>query len=177
MLNLSIRETRLIKFALIFLSVFFCIQTGFMPVLDKKKNLENILAGKIRSLETMIRLSRQVQTNSGYKNTHIRQRPENFSLFAFLDLQARKTRVKKHIVYMKPYTRKTAMDPSVYLSVVKIKLQNICLGSLIDFIQNMESTDRGIVIISLSVSRAGRQKNRLDALVETGTLMKRDKRE
>ncbi|MCD4675060.1 MAG: general secretion pathway protein GspM, partial [Desulfobacula sp.] len=82
--------------------------------------------------------------------------------------------VKENVAYMKPFTKK--LETSLYiLATVKVKLKEVYLKELVDFLYHIESSKNGVTITSLSLSKAGKEKVKLDAVVETQTLMQKEK--
>ena len=71
---------------------------------------------------------------------------------------------------MKPFTK--SIENSAYkVSSVKIKLSAVYLKELIDFVYLIETSRNAVNITSLSLSKAGKEKIKLDAVIEAETLM------
>jgi hypothetical protein len=107
------------------------------------------------------------------QETALTARPQNFTLFSFLDRQAEKSHVKKNIDYMKTFSRE--LDTTGYkLSKVKLKLKNIFLDDLVQFIRRVEAPGNGVFITALSLSETGKGKKMLDVIIEAQTLIQKE---
>ncbi len=105
---------------------------------------------------------------------NLKLRQQNFSLFSFLDSLVQQSGIKENVAYMKPLTKK--LEKSKYmLAVVKVKLKDVYLKEFIDFLYRIESSGNAVNITSLSLSKSGKEKLRLDALIETQTFKLKDK--
>ena len=70
---------------------------------------------------------------------------------------------------MKPFSQD--IDNSAYmLSRVTVKLQQVYLKGLVDFLFRIESSPNGVSVTSLSVTKSGDKGQFLDAVIETQTL-------
>jgi hypothetical protein len=175
--NFSKREINVLISGILFLVLFFGYQFGVAAVLDKRDNLKRILNEKQAALEEMVVLQQQFLTVSNSFDTKIQalaDREKGFSLFSFLDSQAKKNGVKENVAYMKPFTKD--LEKSLYtLATVKVQLKEVYLKELVDFLYHIESSKNGITITSLSLSKTGDEKVQIDAVIETQTLMLKDK--
>ncbi len=176
MFNISIREKKILISGIVFVVLFFGFQFGIVPVFDKRENLTRILKDKQISLEEMFDLQQQffaVSNRFDIKEQTLAPGKKNFSLFSFLDSLVQQSNIKENVVYMKPLTKK--LEKSKYMLVtVKVKLKDLYLKEFIDFLYRMESSGNNVVITSLSLSKSGskssKDKNRLDAVIETQAL-------
>ncbi len=175
--DFSKREINVLLSGALFVILFLGYQLGIVGVLDKRDNLKRIVNEKQASLEEMIMLQqkfRAVSNNFDTKTQTLAGRKPGFSLFSFLDAQARKSSVKENVAYMKPFTKK--LENSLYdLETAKINLKQVYLKNLIDFLYYIESSKNGVTITSLSLSKTGRENVMLDAIIETQTLMPKDR--
>ena len=173
MMNLSKREINVLICGAVFMVLFLASQFIVAPALDKRENLERILAEKQNALEEMLLQKLQYQSLSSRLDTQKKtlvQREKGFSLFTFLDSQAEKSGVKENVAYMKPFTK--SFEKSSYTAAtVKIKLSYVYLKDLIEFLYYIESSKNAVTITSLSLSKAGKEKKKLDAVIEAETLM------
>ncbi len=174
-MNLSRREINVLMCGAIFMVLFLASRFIVAPALDKRDNLERILAGKQNALEEMLRQKLQYQSLSNQLNTKteaLANRKKGFSLFKFLDSQAKESGVKDNVAYMKPFTKSS--DSSYRTETVKIKLSAVYLKKLVDFLYHIESSKNAVTITSLSLSKAGKGKKKLDVVIEAETLMLRN---
>lgn len=175
--NFSKREINVLISGILFVVLFFGYQFGVAAILDKRDNLKRILNEKQAALEEMVVLQQQFLAVSNSFDTKIKalaDRKKEFSLFSFLDSQAKKSGVKENVAYMKPFTKD--LEKSLYaLATVKVQLKEVYLKELVDFLYHIESSKNGITITSLSLSKTGDEKVQIDAVIETQTLMLKDK--
>ncbi len=175
--DLSKRENMVLIGGILFVVLFCGFQFGIVPVLEKKDDLKRILGEKNNNLEEMMLLRQQFIAGSKYTGSKARilaARPTGFSLFSFLDSQAEQSGVKGNVAYMKPLTKR--LDNDLYtLASVKVKLSQVVLKDLVAFLYRIESSENSVDIISLSLSKAGRDKLKIDAVLEAQTLMVKEK--
>ncbi len=178
MFDLSKREKNVVVIGLTFLVVFFGYQIFFAPVFENHANLTRILGDKQAAFKQMVSLGRQYQQQAGQDGPvsgDLVAREKDFSLFSFLDSQVRHSGIKQNVEYMKPFTKD--LEKSDYqIATVKVKLKAVYLGELADFLFRIESSNNGVAITSLSLSKTGKEKSRLDAVIETRTFIAKEGR-
>jgi general secretion pathway protein M len=177
MFNFSKREKNVLMTGGILVVLFIAIGFIYLPAVDQRNELARVLAVEQTSFGQMIQLqkkyNKRVQPLNDQSDREIRAlktREKGFSLFAFLDIQAEKSGIKPHIDNMKPFLLELKNSP-YKLSKVTLKLKSIFLNDLIQFIKQIETSGKGVQIISLSLSKTGKKEDRLDALIETQTLI------
>ena len=177
MFNLSEREKNILIAGITFVILFFGFQFGVAPVFEKRDNLGRIFKEKQKALEDMLVLKKKFSSVSNKFDADaqtLKLRKENFSLFSFLDTLVQQSGIKENVAYMKPLTKK--LEKSNYmLAVVKVKLKSVYLKEFIDFLYRIESSGNGVNITSISLSKSGKEEQRLDVLIETQTLKLKDK--
>ncbi|MBU0969922.1 MAG: general secretion pathway protein GspM [Proteobacteria bacterium] len=174
--KLSIRDKNVLTAGGILVIIFLAIQFIYLPAVDKREDLKRILSVEKQSLSQIHALQKQYLTleqNLDLQKDTLKNRQKDFSLFSFLDLQAEKSGVKDNIDYMKPFSQELE-NSSYTISKVKLKLKDIFLNECIDFIHRVEVSENGVRIISLSLSKTGKNKDKLDAVIETQTLVIRE---
>lgn len=176
MRNLSNREKYVLISGIIFLILFFGIRFGIIPVFEKRDNYERILKEKQAALQEMMGLQRQFQAVSSDFDTRkkaLSDRKEGFSLFSFLDAEAQKGGLKDKVAYMTPSSKK--MEKSTYSTdTVKFKLTEVYLKELMDLLYRIETSENGVTITALLLTKTGKNNDKLDAVIETETLMLKD---
>jgi len=177
MVDFSRREKNVLIFGIIFVVLFFGFQLGVAPVFEKRQTLKRILIEKQAALKEMVELQQHflaVSNNFGTKTKDLSNREKDFSLFSFLDFQAQQSGVKENVTYMKPFVKK--LDKSLYtLATVKVKLKEVYLKELVDFLYHIEVSKNAVTISSLSLTKAGKEKVKLNAVIETQALLLKDK--
>jgi len=176
MYNFSNREKYVLISGAIFLILFFGISFGIVPIFEKKTNYERILKEKQVALEEMVSLQhRFLALSSGMdsKKKLIANRKEGFSLFSFLDAEARKSGLKDKVAYMTPFSKK--IEKTAYsMDTVKFKLTGVYLKELTDLLSHIEASENGVAITALLLTKTGKNNDRLDAVIETETMMLKD---
>lgn len=172
-MDISKREKNTLMVGIVFLVIFFGYRLVIAPVFENKQILQRSISGKQASLEEMNAQLEQILSinkQSDFQTRALARRPANFSLFSFLDSQALQSGVKENVDYMKPFTRNSE-NSKYQVATVKVKLKEVYLKELVDFLYRIESSNNGVVITSLSLTKAGKLKNKLDAVLETETLV------
>jgi general secretion pathway protein M len=177
MRNFSNREKYVLISGGLFLVLFFGIRLGILPIFEKRDNYERILKEKQIALEEMVTLQQQFQAVSSdfdIRKKVLSNRKEGFSLFSFLDAEAQKGGLKDKVAYMTPSSKK--MEKSAYSTdTVKFKLTEVYLKELMDLLYHIETSENGVTITALLLTKTGKNNDRLDAVIETETLMLKDK--
>ncbi len=175
MRNFSKRETYVLISGGLFLILFFGIRFGILPVFEQKDDYQRILKEKQTALEEMMTLQQQFQAVSSdfdVRKKALSSRKEGFSLFSFLDEEARKSGLKDKVAYMTP-SSKMIENSDYSLDTVKFKLTELYLQELMDFISHIETSENGVTITALLLTKTGKNNDRLDAVIETETMMLR----
>lgn len=173
MKNLTLREKQIVTGGSILALIFICIQFIFMPAYDKNASLEQTLAAEQRALQQITVLQKEYKAmavDNSSTETLLKTRPKGFTLFSYLDRQASQSGVKTQIDYMKPQSRELENQPYT-LAVVKLKLKKLTLKEFVRFINKVESSQKGIHIASLSLTKSGKDGKHLDAVLEAQTIM------
>ncbi|PIE62477.1 MAG: general secretion pathway protein GspM [Desulfobacter postgatei] len=178
MFELSKRDKKIIATGTVFLVLFSLVWFVYLPAVDKRGMLEKKVVSKARDFELMQTLemtSRRYAKSFDLKKEALEKRGPQFTLFSFLDALSSKSLVKKNVAYMKPFSQD--MENSDYmLSRVTVKLQQVSLKGLVDFLVRIETSPHGVSVISLSLTKSGDKGQFLDAVIETQTLtLKRGK--
>lgn len=176
MIALSGREKLVVMLGAAFAVVFFGYQLVVAPVFENRRTLTQVLQHKQAALDEMVLLQQQYAGVSSSFDTRaqaLADREKGFSLFAFLDSQAQHSGVKTNVAYMQPFSKEME-NASYTLETVKFKLAEVYLKELVDFLHRIESSDNGVAITALSLNKTGADKDKLDAVIEAQTLMKKD---
>lgn len=170
--NLQPRERLLVAGAIVI--IFFLVIFHFIlnPMLETRKNLTLAVDRKKQELLDMKIMSQDylsLKTKAGGVRDRLTRRQAGFSLFSFLDRQATKTGVKGQVKYMKPST--IVVDDSLNESVVEIKLEQVTLRQLVDFLKVIEPQEYVVEVKRLSVQESGKEKKYLDAVLQVMTFV------
>ncbi len=177
MFDFSKRETKVVILGTLFALLFLSHQFMIKPVFEKKDNFTRILNEKKTGVKEMLLLQKEFDPKFNPDSDHFfipDQRDEKFSLFSFLNQKAQQSGIKKNVVYMKPLTKKNS-NTLYTIETVKIKLNKVYFKALLDFIYSIESSHKGVMIPSLSVSKPEKGKTKLDVIIEVNAFMKKEK--
>lgn len=156
-----------------FVLAFLLLQLVIVPVLDARSNLEKSIARKKQELSKIKELQQEYHTlksEEGTIQTRIDKRGAGFTLFTFLDRQANEAKVKKQIKYMKPST----VDGDEWNeAMVEMKLQQITLAALVEFIRLIESEENVVFIRRFSIQESGETQGYFDSILQIVTFEKK----
>jgi general secretion pathway protein M len=156
-----------------FVLCFLLLQLVIVPVLDAQSNLEKSIARKKQEL-TKIKVLQQeyhtLKSEEGTIQARINQRGSGFTLFTFLDRQANEAKVKKQIKYMKP---STVDGDELNEAMVEMKLQQITLSALVEFIRLVESEENVVFIRRFSIQESGDRQGYFDSILQIVTFEKK----
>lgn len=156
-----------------FVLAFLVLQLVIVPVLDARSNLEKSIARKKQELVKIKELQQEYHTlksEEGTIQTRIDQRGAGFTLFTFLDRQANEAKVKKQIKYMKP---STVDGDELNEAMVEMKLQQITLAALVEFIRLVESEENVVFIRRFSIQESGETQGYFDSILQIVTFEKK----
>jgi hypothetical protein len=176
MLNMTIREKNTITLGGLLAVLFLAAQFAFLPLVDKKKNLERILEAEKAGVSQVLALQAQyheITRALDFQQQVLDTRPPDFTLFSFLDAQAQKTGVKEYIDYMRPVSQDMG-DGAYVVSSVKLKLNHIFLHDFVIFLAAVEKSGSGVQVVSLAMNRTGGEKKLLEVIMEARTLMPKE---
>ncbi|MBU1170455.1 MAG: type II secretion system protein M [Proteobacteria bacterium] len=171
-IQMSNREKYFVGFAASLITVFVVYQFMITPFMDGKERKKRLITEKKLQLDEMRELgdeyralvekTRSIQAMSGDKDM-------NFTLFSFLEKLSGSTGVKENISYMKPSTT-VQKDTQVELSLVEMKLQNVDLKKLVQFLYEVETSPNGVFIRGISLTKTGKDKKLLTAILQIETV-------
>jgi general secretion pathway protein M len=156
-----------------FVLCFLLLQLVIVPVLDARSNLEKSIARKKQELTKIRGLQQEyysLKSEEGTIQTRINQRGAGFTLFTFLDRQANEAKVKKQIKYMKP---STVDGDELNEAMVEMKLQQITLTALVEFIRLVESEENVFFIRRFSIQESGDTQGYFDSILQIVTFEKK----
>ena len=171
-LNLNRREKLAVYGGGILVALFIAVQLIITPLFEKRDALQDKLAAKRRTIAEMRDLQREHQdlkSDITASMSQFEQRPKNFTLFSFLDQLAGETGIKKHVSYMKPSTTINEKT-GVSLSRVEMELRGISLKDLTRYLYEVETSENMVIVKRLSISRKGREKAMIDAVMQVETV-------
>ncbi len=169
--NLTRREKYSLYAVSGIICVFIIMQFIVFPVFDKRRRLERTLQVKTKILQQMIALKSEydaVMRRTDLSKVHFENREKGFTLFSFLDKLSGKAGIKDRITYMKPST--TVQKNSPYkTSRVEMKLRGLTLQQLTVYLYMVETSKNMVNVKRLSISKGGKQKGFIDAVLQVET--------
>jgi hypothetical protein len=171
--KLNSREKWVLFGGVAFVLCFLVVQLVILPVVEARSNLEKSIARKQQELQEIKLLQQEYRTLKSEEGTiqaRINERGAGFTLFTFLDQQANEAKVKKQIKYMKP----SVLDgDELNEAMVEMKLQQITLAALVEFVRLIESEDNVVFIRRFSIQESGDAQGYFDAILQIVTFEKK----
>jgi len=171
-INLNRREKLAVYGGGIAVAIFIVVQLSIAPLFEKREALHEKLSAKRRTIAEMQQLQREhqeLQKDITDSMSRFEQRPRQFTLFSFLDQLAGETGIKTHVSYMKPSTTINEKT-GVSLSRVEMELREISLKDLTRYLYEVETSENMVIVKRLSISRTGREKAMIDAVMQVETV-------
>ncbi len=171
-IHLNKRETYAVALALVVVGFWCLYQFVLLPFTEEKALLQRQIIAKQGALSEMVRLREEyeklVQDQAARKKRYA-LREESFTLFSSLEKLAVKAGVSPNIEYMKPSTAKDKIS-STTISLVEMKLKEINTQQLMSFLYHVETSDNVVYVERLSVTRQGKKKNVIDAVMKVAAI-------
>lgn len=171
MMKLSWRERMVIGAGGAVAAVILLLTLVIFPLMDKRSQLARGIESRERALVEMRELQARYRDLHGKANVLLEQlgsREANFSLFAFLEQMAAKSEVKKNIAYMKPSN--TSSDGAFKETLVEMKLQEVTLKQLVEFLVLVEAPEKIVALKRISIQENTQTKGALDVIMQVVSL-------
>ncbi|MBU1565929.1 MAG: type II secretion system protein M [Proteobacteria bacterium] len=172
--SLTTREGWVLSCGLVFTICFLIFQFVAVPFIEARNNLSLSIEQKKKELVKVRELQqeyRNLKKAEGDVQAKIAAREPGFALFTFIDRQAEKAKVKKQISYIKPSTG--AAEQSFHETSIEMKLQQITLESLVNFLLLVESEKDVVFIRRISIQENGNGQGYLDSILQIVTFEKK----
>lgn len=169
-MKLARREKYLIVLAGCIISVALLVNFVAIPVFEGRGRLQAQTRAREKALAELVQLQAEylsLQENSQGLQQRLADRPQNFTLFSFLEKAAGDASVKEHIKYMKPSV--SSAEGPFKESLVEMKLEKINLQQLVDYLGRIESPENLVVIKRLSLQGDKKDAGYLDAVLQVLT--------
>ncbi len=140
------------------------------PLLDSRQRLQKSLHRKqveLQQIQDLQKEYRVLQHTSGDIQKRLQTRPENFTLFAFIEQQAAAAGIKQQINYLKP--SEVESTGPLRESRVDMKLQKITLKDLVKFLGGVESHENVVSVNRISIQEHGKEQGYLNAVLQIVT--------
>jgi len=172
-LKLTKHERYYVSAGTVLVILIIIFQFVLFPFLGEKRKVKRSIHAKEQTLKELISLSSEymaLKENSVDIEKAIAGRPGNFTLFSFLEKQAGRSGVKPNIKYMKPST--SINRESYSESTVEMKLENVTLEQLVEYLYLVESPDNLVGIKRISIKQSRGSPEYLTVLMQLITYLK-----
>jgi general secretion pathway protein M len=172
--KLENREKRVVLAGALFLFCFALFHFAVSPLIQARQQTQKALITKNEDIIKIHQLQeefRKLQVQAVEIQNRLQKRPSSFTLFSFIEEQATKAKVKQQINSMTPSTSEG--EGPLQESRVDLKLERISLQQLVDFLQQVESTDNVVVIKRISIQENSKEEGTLDAVMQIITFTKK----
>jgi general secretion pathway protein M len=170
-MKLARREKYLIAAAASIVAVTLFFQLLILPFTENRRRLQRGIIAKQEALQTMDALSaefKELTENAQGTKQRLAGRRKNFTLFSYLEQAAGADDIKSHIKYMKP-SESTGKGP-FNESLVEMKLEQVSLKQLTDYLQKIESPAELVSIRRISIQSNKTESGFLDAILQVLTV-------
>ncbi|MBE0584908.1 MAG: type 4a pilus biogenesis protein PilO [Desulfofustis sp.] len=172
--RLARRERFFVSAGVLFVVCFLLFVGVVSPYLEAKKTLERSLLRKEQEVLDMAILQqeyRELKSRQSGVVEQLKSRSPQFSLFSYLEKQASEVKVKDRVTYMKPSS--SDLDDGYMESAVEMKMEEVTLGQLVDFLTQVESVENVVVIKRIAIQKNKRTEDLLDAVISIFTIEKK----
>jgi hypothetical protein len=161
--QLTKSQKRSLTVGMIFVVGAVIVQFALFPWLDARQRVKLSIAANekiLRELKTLGREYSVLKRSSDTVRKVIEQRPPGFALFSYLEKKASETGLKAHIKSINPL--KPISAGAYEEAPVEVKIENLTIRQLTDFIYSIESPGQMVRIRRLTM---GKMKEIPDYLV------------
>ena len=151
--TLTPREQTAIILALIAVFCFMLAQFIYFPMNARRTHIEASIKGKEKDLSELKIIVSQYNKMKANKHSGFKTPVGSLSLFSVLEKLATKSGLIDRIAYMKPGSMQ--LDATNEEKWVEVKLSQIDLKELTDYLYNLQSFQGGIYIKRLSIRKDG----------------------
>jgi general secretion pathway protein M len=169
-MKLAKREKYIVSLGVCALAIFLLFQLLIFPFFETRERAKRGVGAREKALKEIIKLSAEYQSyNRGSQGIQqvLSQREKGFTLFSFLERAAGESQVKDRIKYMKP---SVSQGTGPYKeSVVELKLEEITLKQLVNYLYRIESPENVISVKRISIKENKKETGYLDAVLQVLT--------
>ena len=169
-IKLTKREKYYVFAGVSFILTFLVIQFALFPFFEAGAKSKRSVQTNEKALKEIILLSSEYRTlKAGSRDIQkaLAGRPKSFTLFSFLEKQAGRAGVKANIKHMKPSTSTTTGPYKE--SSVEMKLEDITLKQLVEYLHLVESQKDVVKVKRISVKQSKGSPEYLTALIQVIT--------
>jgi hypothetical protein len=167
MIRLTRRE-KLLAFALaVFTAVWLLFAFVVNPAVDRIETLNRLIPEKQNELRKLIAGSKEyifLRDTLNQLHTKVASQQNSFELLSFLEALVQKSGLEKKVAAMEQQV--VLLEPPYYETIVEVKLRNLTLGQLVDFLCKAESSQVLVKTKTLHITRNLTNPDLLDSTVE-----------
>lgn len=170
--NLNKRERYTIMIGIGVLAIFLIVQFIIEPIFSRTEQKRKTLQTKSVMLEQMRQWQAEydgLTQKANLSESHFRNRPKGFTLYAFLNQLAAEAKIKDRITNMKP-TRKVQKNSPYKLSRVEMKLDAITLEQLTNYLYKVETSKNMVEVNKISISKKDKKQRLITAVLQVETV-------
>jgi len=167
MRRLARREKLLIIGLVVFAAIWSLYTVAVSPAIERIETLNRVISEKQQELEEVRAISKEyIFRNKNLDNfqTQADFGQDALQLLPFLEALINECGIAKNVETMKREV--LPIDSNYSEIIVEVRLGNLSIGQLVDFLGKIESLEAGAKTKSLYVKRNIKNKNLLDSVVE-----------
>ena len=167
MIRLTRREKILAGGLVIFAAAWSLFAVGARPALARIETLNRIILQKQQELEKVRARSKEyifLRDSLDNLRTKIASQQSTFELLPFLESLIEQCGLSKKVSSMKQHVLEINSDYSE--TIVEVRLENLSLGNLVDFLCQVESSQALAKTKSLYIRKDATNKDLLDSVIE-----------
>jgi len=171
--QLTKSQKRALTIGLIFIAGTVVIQFAVFPWLEARRKVQTSIATNEKILGELATLGREymvLRRSSEAIKGAIERRLPGFALFSYLERKASENGLKAHIKSINPLTPTPV--GAYEETAVEIKIENLTIRQLTDFLYNVESPEQMVRIRRLSVGKMKEAPEYLVADIQVYTYQK-----
>jgi len=152
--QLTKSQKRALTIGLIFVAGAALMQFAVFPWMDARQKVQAAIAANEKTLRELATLGREyavLRRSSEAIRKVVEQRPPGFALFSYLEKKANETGLKAHIKAINPL--KPTAAGAYEETAVEIKIENLTLKQLNDFLYNVESPEQMVRVRRMSLGK------------------------
>ena len=168
--NLSKRQRSALLSGGIAILALLAVQFALLPFWEAKKTLHQAIKTREKTLGEMALLAAEYRTIKKHAEKIqqvLARRPQDFTLFSYMEKIAGKTGVKPHIKYIN--AAKGAVSGLYEEVPVEMKLEKITLRQLTDFLYILEDPQELIMVKRIAIAKMKETPEYLTAQIQAVT--------
>ena len=170
-MNLTQREKKLIAVGAVLFGFIVIFHVFGRPAISRVKTLRRVVSDKRKVLSELRAKSEKYKNLSRELEQILLEmghQPEERKILSFVERVQKDSGLMQKVVYMKPSTM--TVNDIYERNTIEIKMQNITLNQLVQFLLKIESSELKIVIRTLEIKRGIQDSDLLDTIIQLVSL-------